>query len=150
MIEVAGHRSCTPDELGPVLSGVRDRASWLPPVDAVQPVEPERPDEVGASYVVDQPGLPRATWPITEWEPGRSFAWTSRSTAVVSIGRHEMLPGDRAGGSGGEADGTTIRLALEWTGPLAGLVGLLVGRKTRHDVTREAEALDRAGRRAAG
>ncbi len=143
MIEVTRHSTHSPDTLWPVMSGVRDWGSWLPTVDTVRPMEPARADEVGASYVVEQPGLPRATWTITEWDPERSFAWESRKPGVLSTGRHALVPD----GDGG----TSIRLSIEWTGPLAGVIGLLLGGRTRDYVTREAEALDRtAGARRTG
>jgi hypothetical protein len=134
MIEVTRSCALPAAELWPVMSGVRDWGSWLPTVDAVRAVDPQRPEEVGAAYVVDQPGLPRATWTITEWEPGRSFAWTSPRPGLVSTGRHELVP---------TPEGTTIRLAIEWTGALAGVARLFYGRKTHDYVTREAEALER-------
>jgi hypothetical protein len=134
MIEINRPTGLTADELWPVLSDVRHWASWLPTVDAVRPVEPERPEEVGASYVLDQPGLPRATWTIIEWTPGSDFTWESRATGVTSTGRHLLVP---------DPTGTSIRLSLEWTGPLAAVVRALFGRRTRAYVTREAEALDR-------
>ncbi len=142
MIEITRRSSLSAAELWPVMSQVRDWASWLPTVDAVRPVDPGRPDEVGAAYVVEQPGLPRATWTITEWVPDRSFTWESRAVGVLSTGRHALSP---------DADGTTIRLSMEWAGPLSGAVRLLLGRKGREYVTREAEALERtAGARRTG
>lgn len=142
MIEVVRTTTLTPEALWPVLADVRGWPDWLPTVDAVQPVEPGRPEEVGASYVVEQPGLPRATWTVTAWEPGRSFTWESRSPGVVTTGRHVLEP---------TAAGTTVRLSITWTGPLAPLVRLLLGRRSRGYVTREAAALEAtAGARAAG
>lgn len=133
MIEVTRWTTLPADVLWPVLSGVRDWGSWLPTVESVTPVEPDRADEVGASYVVLQPGLPRATWTITQWRPGESFTWESRSPGVRSVGTHELRPG---------TDGTIVRLGIEWSGPLAGVVRLLLGGRTRTYVTREAEALE--------
>jgi hypothetical protein len=133
MIEVTRGTTLPAEVLWPVLSEVRAWGSWLPTVDSVVPVEPDRPDEVGASYVVLQPGLPRATWTITQWVPGESFTWESRSPGVRSVGTHELRPGP---------DGASVRLGIEWSGPLAGVVRLLLGGRTRDYVTREAEALE--------
>jgi hypothetical protein len=47
---------------------------------------------------------------------------------------HLGVPRDRAG--------TTIRLALEWDGPLSGVLRLLLGRRALAYVTTEAEALE--------
>jgi len=65
MIRVTRESSAPTDRLWAVMSDVRHWADWLPTVDAVTPVEPDRPDEVGASYPVEQPGLPTAVWTIT-------------------------------------------------------------------------------------
>lgn len=137
------HPTSVPVEaLWPVMSGVRDWPSWLPTVDAVRPVEPERPDEVGASYVVDQPALPRATWTITVWEPGRSFTWEARQVGIRSIGTHVLTPSADGGG--------TIELGLAWVGPLAPLVRRVFGRRGREYVRREAQALERTARERSG
>ena len=133
MIEVTRSTTLPADTLWPVLSDVRRWADWLPTVDAVRALEPDRPEEVGASYVVDQPGLPRATWTITDWRPGAGFTWESAATGVHSTGRHELAPTDgrddhRAGHRVERAAGRLLRL--------------LLGRKTRSYVTREAEALE--------
>ncbi len=142
MIEVTRPTPLAAEALWPVLGDVRRWADWLPTVDAVRPLEPDRPEEVGASYVLHQPGLPRATWTITDWRPGTAFTWVSRSPGIVSTGRHELVRGP---------DGTTIGLSLDWTGPLAGVVGLLLGGRSRAYVAREAEALEAtAGARSRG
>ncbi|MBM6402509.1 SRPBCC family protein [Phycicoccus sonneratiae] len=133
MIDVSRTTPLPATTLWPLLSDVRRWGDWLPTVDSVTPVEPDRPDEVGASYVVVQPGLPRATWTITAWTPGRSFTWESRARGVRSTGTHDLVEGP---------DGTTIRLGIRWEGPLAGLVRWLVGRKAADYVTREAAALE--------
>ncbi|MGB3185089.1 MAG: SRPBCC family protein [Ornithinimicrobium sp.] len=123
------------DALWQVLSDVREWPTWLPTVDALRAVEPERPDGVGASYVLEQPGLPRATWTITDWRPGVGFTWRSRTVGILSTGRHELEP---------VATGTVVRLSIEWTGPLAWVVRLGYGRKAARYVEQEAQALDRA------
>ncbi|QKE83519.1 SRPBCC family protein [Arthrobacter sp. NEB 688] len=133
MIVVERVVALPPERLWPVLSDVRRWPSWLPTVDAVTPHEPDRPFGPGAAYLVDQPGLPRATWTVTAWEPGRSFTWEARSPGVRTTGTHELLP---------HADGTTVRLGIAWTGPLAPLVRIVAGRRSRGYVEREAAALE--------
>ncbi|MBD3783997.1 MAG: SRPBCC family protein [Micrococcales bacterium] len=133
MIDVSRPTTLPAPALWPVMSGVRDWASWLPTVESVTPLEPERPDEVGAAYAVEQPGLPRATWTVTEWVPGRSFTWESRAVGIRTTGTHELQEGP---------DGTTIRLGIRWEGPLAGIVRAFVGRKSLDYVTRESAALE--------
>lgn len=137
MIEAVRATTLPPEALWPVMSAVRDWGAWLPTVRSVTPIAPERPEQVGASYVVLQPGLPPATWTVTDWRPGRSFTWESRAAGLRTTGTHELVPGP---------DGVSIRLGITWTGPLAGLVRAVYGRRTRHYVTREAEALEATAR----
>ncbi|MGL5859695.1 MAG: SRPBCC family protein [Phycicoccus sp.] len=135
MIEVTCSSSAPADRLWAVMSAVRDWPAWLPTVDTVTPLEPQRPDEVGAAYRVEQPRLPPAVWRITEVVTGRSFTWESSAPGVRSTAIHVLRPND---------DGTTtITLGVRWSGPLAPLVRLLLGRMTRAYVEREARALDR-------
>jgi uncharacterized membrane protein len=134
MIDVTRDSSAPVDRLWSTISDVRHWPQWLPTVDAVTPLDPERPDQVGASYTVEQPGLARAEWTITDWQEGRSFTWESSRPGIRSVGTHTLRPRD---------DGsTTIELGITWSGPLAPLVRLLLGRKSLDYVTREAAALD--------
>ena len=87
MIDVTRESTAPVDRLWSTISDVRHWPQWLPTVDAVTPLDPDRPDEVGASYTVEQPGLPTAVWTITAWEEGRSFTWESRP-ARHPLGRH--------------------------------------------------------------
>lgn len=132
MIQVTRPTLLPTDVLWQVLSDLDRWASWLPTVDAIRPAEPGRPAGIGVGYVLEQPGLPRATWTITDWRPGGGFTWESRAGRVRSTGRHELTPTER---------GTDVVLSLDWTGPAAGLVRLVYGRKTRRYVEREAQAL---------
>ncbi|GAA4399894.1 hypothetical protein GCM10023168_07940 [Fodinibacter luteus] len=142
MIEVAHVSHAPVDRLWSVMSEVRRWPQWLPTVDAVTPLEAARPDEVGARYSVEQPGLPRAVWTITAIDPGRSFTWESEQPGIRSVGTHVLRP---------EADGgTTIVLGISWWGLLAPVLRLVLGRKTLDYVRQEARALDRTASADAG
>src|SRR3712207_4344650 len=58
----------------------------------------------GSRARVHQPRLLPATWTVTEFTPGRSFTWESRTPGVTTVAVHEVTSG-----SGGSA---TVRLAL--------------------------------------
>jgi uncharacterized membrane protein len=134
MIDVSRESTAPVDRLWSTMSDVRQWPQWLPTVDAVTPLDPDRADEVGASYTVEQPGLPKADWTITDWQEGRSFSWESTGPGIRSVGTHTLRP---------NGDGsTTIELGISWSGPLAPFVRLLLGRKGLDYVTREAAALD--------
>ena len=135
MIEVVRSSSAPAERLWAVMSDVRGWPDWLPTVDAVTALDPDRVDEVGAEYRVEQPKLPAAVWRITEVVPGRSFTWQSSAPGLLSVGTHELRP---------EPDGTTtIVLGIRWSGVLAPVARFLVGRTAQDYVEQEAEALDR-------
>ena len=135
MIEAVRESTAPTERLWAVMSDVRRWPEWLPTVDAVTPLDPDRVDEVGAEYRVEQPKLPPAVWRITEVVAGRSFTWESTAPGMRSVGRHVLRP---------NTDGTTtITLGIEWSGLLTPVVRFLVGRTAQDYVEREAEALDR-------
>jgi uncharacterized membrane protein len=135
MIEIKHESHAPADRLWSLMSDVRRWPEWMPTVDAVTPLEPDRADEVGARYTVAQPRLPRAEWTITAIEPGRSFTWESVAPGLRSVGTHELRQG---------ADGTTtIVLGFTWSGLVAPLLRAAFGHQARRYVVSEAEALDR-------
>ncbi|HYQ33875.1 MAG TPA: SRPBCC family protein [Lapillicoccus sp.] len=127
-----------PQTVWNLISDVRHWPDLLPAtVTSVRPLEPDRAEEVGARYVIEQPRIPRATWELTEWAPNQRFTWQSRTFGVTTTGSHvvEPLP----------AGGSRATLAIEWTGPLAAVVRLAYGKLTQRYVDIEGGNLkDRA------
>ncbi len=119
--------AATTDTVWSLISDVRHWPQLLPAtVTSVTPLDPARPEEVGARYVMVQPKLPRATWELTEWAPEQRFTWRSTTLGVTTTGSHvvEAL-----------ADGTSrATLAIDWSGPLAALVRLAYGKLTQRYV----------------
>lgn len=68
-------------------------------------------------------------WTVTELTPGRSFAWTSRASGLVSVGDHRV-----------DAPGTA-QLTFSQTGPLGSVLGLLMTPLIRSYVRTEAASL---------
>ncbi len=122
-----------PEQVWAVMSDLDAWPEWLPTVDSVKREDPHKPHGVGAAYRLKQPRLPRARWVVTKWEPGHGFTWTSSAPGVTTTATHQLTPLD-----GG---GTEIVLGITWSGPLAGLLGLLLGRLTRRYVDTEAASL---------
>jgi len=89
---------------------------------------------VGSRFEVRQPGLPKAVWEVTDWQQGRSFTWVSTSPGIRSTAVHSVQR---------DGDGSRLDLSLEWSGPLARLLELLIGRKARGMVETEAETFAR-------
>jgi hypothetical protein len=122
-----------PENAWALISDVRHWPDLLPTtVRSVTPVEPARPEEPGACYVMEQPRIPRATWEMLEWAPPSRFVWQSRSPGVRTTGTHVVEP---------SGDGCVVTLAIAWDGPLAPLVRRAYGRLTQRYVDTEAVQL---------
>lgn len=134
MIRATARSAAPPDRLWSLASDVERWGDRLPTVDSVRPLG-SGPTEVGSTFEVRQPGLPKATWTVTDWQQqGRSFTWVSTSPGIRSTATHTVH---------GEGDGSKLDLSLEWSGPLARVLELLIGRKAQGMVETEAEIFTR-------
>jgi hypothetical protein len=88
---------------------------------------------LGDTVHVKQQGLAAGDWTVTELEEGRVFAWESRQPGVRIVGRHVVSAESTAG--------SRLTLELEMTGWASGVVGLLMGRKSRAYVDLECARL---------
>lgn len=97
---------------------------------------------VGGTATVKQPGMPRLTWTVTEWLPGRSFTWETKGVGIRTRGVHSVEPT-------GEGS-SRVTLAIHETGPLDGAMRLLFGARFRRFVGMEAAGLTRRSEELAG
>lgn len=134
MIRAASTSAAPPERLWLVVSEVERWGERLPTFTSVRALEPWRAVGVGSRFEVRQPGLPGATYEMTAWEPGRSFTWLARSPGVVTTATHTVSAHE---------GGSTVDLALEWAGPLAGVIRLLLDRKSQGMVESEARTMCR-------
>ena len=88
----------------------------------------------GATATIAQPRLPKATWTVTEIEPGHHFTWESSAPGMRFTGHHVVEP-DGAGGS-------RVNLGIDQQGPLRGLARRFWGRLTQEYVDREGACLE--------
>ncbi|SCL13478.1 Polyketide cyclase / dehydrase and lipid transport [Micromonospora nigra] len=117
------------------LADVTAYPRWTASMTSVEPLDGPRLD-AGARFRIRQPGLPTTVWQVDEVHPGVSFTWVNAAPGVRTVAYHHVEP---------QADGTTrIRIGLRQRGPLAGLLALLVGAKTRRYVRMEAAGLKAA------
>jgi hypothetical protein len=138
MIRATARSAATPGRLWSIVSDVERWGERLPTVDVVRPLG-SGPTGVGSKFDVRQPGLPRAVWEVTDWQQQvRSFTWVSTSPGIRSTAVHTVH--DDGGGS-------RLDLCLEWSGPLARVLELLIGRKAQGMVETEAETFTRLGER---
>ena len=138
MIRATAASAATSDKLWALASDVEHWGQNLPTVTSVTPLG-TGPTAVGSRYEVRQPGLPKAVWEVTDWQPGRSFTWESKSPGIHSTAVHTVTP---------DGDGSRLDLSLDWSGPLAGLLRMLIGRKAQGMVDLEAETFARLAERA--
>lgn len=124
--------SAPSDRLWSVVSEVTNWPDHLETFDAVTPITDPSEGRVGQRFRVRQPGLPRATYEITEWVEGSSFTWVARSPGVVTTATHEVTS---------RGAGSAITLGVAWRGPLAPLVRLVVGARTQRMIDVEAGTL---------
>jgi uncharacterized membrane protein len=92
------------------------------------------PLRVGSEALIKQPGLARARWKVTELDPGRSFTWETASAGVTSVGAHVVEPRET---------GATITLSLRQSGPMARLVGWVLGSRINRYLSMELEGFRR-------
>jgi hypothetical protein len=133
VIRATASSAATPDRLWSLAGDVERWGDRLPTVDRVRALG-SGPTGVGSRFEVRQPGLPKAVWEVTDWQPGRSFTWVSTSPGIRSLAVHSVQR---------DGDGSRLDLSLEWSGPLARLLELLIGRRARGMVETEAETFAR-------
>lgn len=95
--------------------------------------EEQGPLAMGSSARLTTHGLFGSVWTVTQLAPGRSFAWESG-----------MLPGVHLLGDHvieSEGDSSSVTFSLRSLGPLAGLLGLALGRIFRRNTRQAAEGM---------
>ena len=129
-MHVYAESSASSERLFDVVSDVTSWPDLLSTFTSVTPADDSpRAMRIGARFDVRQPRLPDATWEITELTPGHSFTWMARARGVTSTAMHRVsaLP-----------SGSRIDLELEWSGPLAPGVRLVLARRAASMIQLEA------------
>lgn len=87
----------------------------------------------GTNVRIRQPRMPTLIWEVTELVPGASFTWQSASAGVTTVASHAL--------STSASDGVVVTLAVQQSGALAALLGLVMSRRARRYVQMEALGL---------
>jgi uncharacterized membrane protein len=117
------------------LRDVTDLPKWTRSITSVEPLD-GADLRTGNRYRIRQPGLPAMVWTVSEVRDGEAFTWETRSPGVHTVGFHRLTA---------DPDGSTrITIGIEQTGPLAGVVRVLTGARTRRYVELEAAGLKAA------
>ena len=130
--ETSGTTAAEPSRLWEVVSDVERWPEWIEVYEEVRRAG-HGALAPGESIHVKQRGLAAGDWTVSELDEGRVFAWTSRQPGVRIVGRHvvDALPGG----------GSRLTLQLEMSGWASGIVGALLGRKSRSYVALECARL---------
>lgn len=62
---------------------------WTPTVTSVRLVS-DPPLRLGSIALIRQPMQPESRWVVTEFAPGRRFAWETRRPGLHMVGSHDM------------------------------------------------------------
>jgi uncharacterized membrane protein len=135
-LNVTAHAAASPEDIWDLFVDVEHWPELTESITSVQRVD-SGPLKLGSEAVIKQPRLQQARWKVTAIDPGRSFTWETHAPGVTPVGGHTVEPNDT---------GSTITLSLRQTGPLAGIVGWLVGARARRYLSMELEGF-RAGAR---
>lgn len=117
-----------------VLADLPRWPSWTPSVRALSTLS-SAPWGVGTFALVRQPRLPPAVWRVTEWAPGRGFAWRSTGLGFSVLGEHWIEP---------KAAGCDVLLRVTFSGLLGPLLARLAGGTTAEYMALEAAGLKKA------
>lgn len=138
------HTETAQDVAWSVLADVASWPQWTASMNSVHRLDDD-PFGLRSRVRITQPGMPALVWTVTEFVEGESFTWVSASLGVTTIGRHLVRPITSL------PRGTTeISISIEQSGPLAGLVRALTGRRTRRYLQLEADGLASASMARAG
>jgi uncharacterized membrane protein len=132
--EVSVHIDGPAERVWTVLSDVERWPTWTASMSEVRRLDSE-PFGVGSRARVKQPRFPAVVWRVTEFEPGRSFAWQAESPGGRTLADHRV--------SEAPAGGVDVTLLIEQSGPLAVFFGFLNARLIRRYVDLEAASLKR-------
>jgi hypothetical protein len=125
-----------------VLTSLTRWPEWTASMTSVEPLG--GPLREGAEVRIRQPGLAAATWTVDALIPGSSFSWSTAALGVRTTAEHRVVTAsDGADGPEGSG-GADLTLTVRQSGPLAPLVGALLGRRVRRYVDLEAAGLKKA------
>lgn len=102
----------SPEVVWEVTRDVERWPEWTPTVTSVRRID-RGTFGPGSRARIKQPLQPESEWVVTEFEPGRRFAWETRRTGLSMTGTHEIIP---------EGSGTRSVLRVDAAGVLARLL----------------------------
>lgn len=115
-----------------VYTDVERWPQWMESMDHVDVMD-GRPMTLGSDVWISQPRLPNATWHVTEFTPGRSWTWESKTPGATSIATHALSPIDDAS--------TRVEMSLDMSGGLGAVAGRMIAKRARRYMEMEGAGL---------
>ena len=94
----------------------------------------DEPFGVGSEARIKQPRQRPAVWTVTQFDPGKTFAWATTTLGMRMEGGHHLE---------GDDHHTVNTLTLDVTGPLASTLGRLVAGQFRKAIQTENQGFKR-------
>lgn len=95
----------------------------------------QAPLTVGSKVRIKQPLQRAKIWTVTEFDPNRRIAWSTRSAGMAMTATHDIAE---------TSTGTTNTLTVDMTGPLGTVLGRLVRRQIATALSTENSGLKTA------
>lgn len=131
LIEHELHIEAPPGAVWAITIDVERWPEWTRTCTSVERLD-EGPFGLHSGAMIKQPGLPRARWVVTDYQPDRRFTWESHIRGIQMIATHEVS----ASGSG-----TRSVLRLELSGIVARLLAPILVLPARRSLERENQSL---------
>ncbi len=122
-----------PARVWEVLSDIERWPEWTDSVTRVRRQD-SGPFQVGSRAEIQQPKLPPAEFIVTALEPGRGFAWETKSGGVTAVANHWIEE---------KGAGCLVTLSVTFEGTLGTLASLMVKSITNRYLEMEAAGLKR-------
>lgn len=121
--------AAAPERVWQVISDVAAWPQWTASMSSVRRLD-DGPLRVGTRTQIKQPGLPTLVWEVIELQENARFVWVAKSPGVATTATHEITA---------DGDSCRLKLTVNWTGPMAGLIGALMGKRTDRFLAQETE-----------
>ena len=133
-IEVSVEIDAPAERVWDVMADVERWPEWTASMRRVERLD-RGPFAVGSEARVKQPKMPVLRWTVVSVEPGRAFAWETRSPGACTVGTHVVDP---------QGPGRSrATLSVKQSGPVMALLAPFIRPMTRRYVEIEAAGLKR-------
>ena len=133
-IEHAIDIDASPERVWEITLDVETWPQYIPTIDSIERLD-DGPLMLGSRARIKQPGLRPLAWTVSVLDHERTFAWGTRVLGMSMTGGHHLEP---------NGSGTTHTLSIEFTGPLAAILGPLLRRPIVSTITKENEGFKSA------